>query len=128
LSCSFLYKITIQIFSYRRGCPYYVVEHKRLDGLIAHGPQDPFSNSRKSQYEPRISKTFISWVKDQLHKGHTPKYIYEVYKKTWIDRVKHKLQTSKDDFLSLRDIRYYEGRQRMDIWFQNKNDTLSVYM
>ena len=107
---------------------YYVVEHKRLDGSIAHGPLDPSSNSRKSQYEPRISKALISWVKDQLHKGHTPKYIYEVHKKTWIDRVKNKLQTSKDDFLSLGDIRYYEGRQMMGIWYRNKNDALSVHM
>ena len=70
---------------------YYVVEHKMLDRSITHGTQDISSNSRKSQYEPRISKTLISWLKDQLHKGHTPKYIYEVHKKTWIDRVKHKL-------------------------------------
>ena len=69
-----------------------------LDGSIAHGPQDPSSNSRKSQYQPRISKILISWVKDQLHKGHTPKYIYEVYKKTWMDRVKYKSQHQKTIF------------------------------
>ena len=80
---------------------YYVVEHKRLHGSITHGPQDPSSNSIKSHYEPWISKILISWVKDQLHKDHTPKYIYEVHKKTWIDRVKYKLQTSKDDFIFL---------------------------
>ena len=43
---------------------YYVVEHKMLDESIAHGPQDPSSNSRKSQYKPRIRKSLISWVKD----------------------------------------------------------------
>ena len=107
---------------------YYVVEHKKLDGSIAHGPQDPSSNSRKSQYESRISKTLISWVKEQLHKRYTPKHIYEVHKKTWMDRVKNKLQTSKDDFISLRDIRYYEGRQMMGVWFRNKKDALSVHM
>ena len=64
---------------------YYIVEHKRLDGSIAHGPKDPSSNSRKSHYEPKISKALISWVKDQLYNGHTPKYIYEVHKKIWID-------------------------------------------
>lgn len=70
---------------------YYVVEHKKLDGAIAHGHQDPSSNITKFQYELRISKLLISWVKDQLYKGHIPKYIYDVHKNTWTDRLKHKL-------------------------------------
>lgn len=36
---------------------------------------------KKSQYELCISKPLISWVKGQLHKGHTSKHIYEVRKK-----------------------------------------------
>ena len=86
----------------------YVVEHKRLDGSIAHGPKDPDSTSRKSQCEPRISKQLVVWLKDQLDKGHTSKYIYEVHKKIWMERVKHGQQMTKDDFLDLRNICYYE--------------------
>ena len=70
---------------------YYVVENKRLDGSKAQTPLNLSSNSRRSQYEPRISKAFITWIKDQLYKCHTPKYTYEVHKKIWIDRVKHQM-------------------------------------
>ena len=51
-----------------------------------------------------------------------------MYKKTWIDRVIHKFQTSKNNFLSSRDIKYYEGREMMDVWYRNRNDVLSVHM
>ena len=34
-------------FPYIAEVAYYVVEHKRLYGSIAHGPLDPSSNSRK---------------------------------------------------------------------------------
>ena len=60
---------------------YYVVEHKRRDGSKAHGPKDPDSTSRKFQFEPRIGKQLVVWLKDHLDSGHTSKYIYKVHKK-----------------------------------------------
>ena len=54
---------------------YYIVEYKRKDGSIAHGPKVPDSTCRKSQFEPRISKQLVVWFKDQSDKGHTLKYI-----------------------------------------------------
>lgn len=40
---------------------------------------DPDFNSKKSQFEYRIRNQLVIWLKDQLDKGYTSKYIYEVH-------------------------------------------------
>lgn len=68
---------------------YYIVEHKRIDGSITHGFEDPDFIFEKSQFEPCINKQLVDWLKDQLDKGRILKHINKVHKNIWIKRVKH---------------------------------------
>lgn len=49
--------------------------------------EDPDSTSRKYEFEPHINKQIVVWLKDQLDKGYTSKYIHEFYKEIWMKKV-----------------------------------------
>ena len=45
-----------------------------------------------------------------------------------MEKVTHRQQMTKNDFLDLRNIFYYESRQRIRVWHQHKNNALSFQM
>jgi hypothetical protein len=107
---------------------YYHMDHTREDGTPAHGPHDPDSIGRKSAHRPRMSIEMKAWVKNKLSEGFTALQIFEEHRRNWTEWRRMKVPYTRDDFVELRDIAYYDKRAKMGVWHRDSNDFKSVRM
>ena len=104
------------------------MDHTQEDGTPAHGPHDLDPFGRKSAHHPRMSIEMKAWVKKKLSGGFTTLQIFEEHRWIWTERRRMKVPYTRDDFVELRDIAYYDKRAKMDVWRWDSNDFKSVRM
>ena len=107
---------------------YYHSEHTRENGEVAHGVMDPDSIARRSEVAPRISEELKTWLIKRLDEGLTARQVFEEHKKVWYEGWTKNKKHSKDNFLLLKYVRYYEYQRQKKIWYKHKNALVSVNM
>ncbi len=100
--------------------------HTQINGSSAHGEHDPKSISRMSCYAPRMSQTLKDHIWAQLNLGYTTKQIYDKHKTIWQEHVNASQNMTRDDFIRLQNIAYFDQKHKKGSWHLYTNLAISI--
>jgi hypothetical protein len=100
--------------------------HTQTNESFTHGEHDPKSISPMSRYAPRMSQALKDHIWAQLSLGYTTKQIYDKYKTIWWEHVNVGQTMTRDDFIQLQDIAYFDRKHKKRSWCLHTNLAISI--